>query len=94
MILNPRSSKLQKKGLYCRKMGFPTGKCIFLQKNAFSCRKMHFPAEKRTFLQKNVVFGRHMAGNRRKLQEGFRAQESRTQANFHKIVALQFHLVL
>ena len=40
-----------------------------------SCSKnMHFPAENCTFLQKNVVFGVHMAGNRRKLQEGFRAQ--------------------
>ena len=46
---------------------------------------MHFPAEKCTFLQKNAVFGGHMAGNRRKLQEGFRAQESRTLATFHKI---------
>ena len=27
----------------------------------------------------------HMAGDRRKLQEGFKAQESRTLANFHKI---------
>ena len=30
-----------------------------------------------------------MAGNRRKLQEGFRAQESRTIANFHKNVVVQ-----
>ena len=66
---------------------------VFLQENAFSCRKMHFPIEKvraflhrkmRTFLQKNVVFGGHITGNRRKSQEGFRAQESRTLANFHK----------
>ena len=39
--------------------------------NALSCRKMQF-------------FVGHMAGNRRKLQESFRAQESRTLANFHK----------
>ena len=66
------------------KMRFPTEKCNFLPKNALSCRKMHFPAEKCTFLQKNAAFSGHMAGNRRKLQEGFRAQESRTLANFHK----------
>ena len=29
-----------------------------------------------------------MAGNRRKLQEGFKAQESRTLANFHEIIAI------
>ena len=46
-------------------------KWVFLQKNAFSCRKMHWPTEKCTFLQKNAVCGRHMAGNCRKLQEGF-----------------------
>ena len=58
MIRNPQS-KLQKNGFSCRKMGFPTEKCIFLQKssfpaakciflqqNAFFCSKMHFPAEK------------------------------------------------
>ena len=50
----------------------------------FPYQKMHFPAEKCTFLQKNAVFRGHVAGNRRKLQEGFRAQESRTLANFHK----------
>ena len=68
----------------CRKRGFPAERCSFLQKNALSyrknalsCRKMHFPSEKCTF------GGGHMAGNRRKLQEGFRAQESRTLANFH-----------
>ena len=58
-------------------MRFPTEKCTFLQKNAF-------PAEKCIFLQKNALFGGHVAGNRRNLQEGFRAQESRTLANFHK----------
>ena len=64
-----------------------------LQKNTFSSRKMHFPADNRIFLQKKCIFvqkhavlGGHIAGNRRKLQEGFRAQESRTLANFHKIV--------
>ena len=65
-------------------MGFPVGKCIFLQKDTLSYRKMHFPAEKCTFLHKNAVFGWHSTGNCRKLQEGFRAQESRTLANFHK----------
>ena len=45
---------------------------------------MTFPEEKCTFLQKNAAFGGHIAGNRRKSQEGFRAQESRTLANFHK----------
>ena len=53
-------------------MPFPTEKCTFLQKNALSRRKMWWS-------------GGHMAGNRRKFQEGFRAQESRTLANFHKI---------
>ena len=38
---------------------------------------MHFPAEKCGFVG-------CMGGNRRKLQEGFRAQESRPLANFHK----------
>ena len=41
---------------------------------------MGFPAEKGLFLQKNAVGG----GHRRKPQEGFRAQESRALANFHK----------
>ena len=44
---------------------------------------MHFPAEACAFLHKNVVL--RVVGNRRKLQEGFKAQESRTLANFHKI---------
>ena len=62
-------------------------KKVLLQKHGFSSRKMHFPAEKCTFLQKNALSCRKMrahAGNRRKLQEGSRAQESRTLANFHK----------
>ena len=46
---------------------------------------MHFRAERCTFLQKNAVCRGHKVGNRKKLQEGFRAQESRTLANFHKI---------
>ena len=58
----------------CRKSA---DKCICLQKNALSYRKMHWPAE-------NIDFGRHMTGNRRTFQESFRAQESRTLANFHK----------
>ena len=68
----------------CRKMRFPAAKCTFLQKNALSSRKMRFPAEKCTFLEKNAAFGEPMAGNCRKLQDGFRAQESRTLANFYK----------
>ena len=81
----------------CRKMGFPTERCISLQRSAFLYRKMHFPteectflqtnafpSEECTFLQKNMVFGGHAARNCRTLQEGFKAQESRTLANFHK----------
>ena len=45
---------------------------------------MHFPEEKCGLLQKMQFSGGHMAGNRRKSQEVFRAQESRTLANFHK----------
>ena len=60
------------------KMHFPTEECSFV-----------FRAEKCTFLQKNVAFGGHMAGNHRKSQEGFRAQESRTLANFHKKIHAQ-----
>ena len=44
MILNPRS-KVQKNAFSCRKIHFPTEKCIFLPKNAHSCGKMP-PAEK------------------------------------------------
>ena len=77
--------------LRCWKMHFPTKR-----KQAFSyskmhipCRKMRFPAEECSFLQKNAVLGGgHMAGNLRKSQEGFRAQESRTLANFHKTLGL------
>ena len=65
-------------------MPFPAEKCVLLQKSALSCRRMPFPAEKSTFLQKNTAFGGHTAENRRKSQEGFRAQESRTPDNFHK----------
>ena len=75
----------------CRRMGFPAEIWVFLQTNAFSYRKMHFPAENCAFLWQNAVscrkirfWGGHMAGNRRRWQEGFRAQESRTLANFHK----------
>ena len=59
---------------------------VLLQKQkATSYRKMHFSAEKKCLLlQKNAVFGGHVARNCRKLQEGFRAQESRTLGNFHK----------
>ena len=59
-------------------MQFPTEKCTFLQKNAFSCRKNANSCRKMRFL----------AGSRRKLQEGFRAQESRTLANFHKQISV------
>ena len=65
-FLTPQS-KLQKDGI---DRNFSAGKCFFLQ-------KMPFPVEKCTFLQKNYGFQGHMSGNRRKLQEGFRAQESR-----------------
>ena len=58
-------------------MHFPVEKCSFLQKNALSCRKMLF----------FFGGGGHTAGNRRKLQEGFRAQESRTLTNLNKTIA-------
>ena len=52
---------------------------------------MYFPAEKRIFLQK-MNFPAEKCGFRggtgrkpQELQEGFRAQESRTLANLHKI---------
>ena len=97
MILNPPGAKYRKQGVIqkknafsCRKMSFPAEKCTFLQKGnkAFpkekweSCRKMPFPAETCLFLQKNAVLGGDTARNRRKSQEGFRARESRTLANF------------
>ena len=53
-------------------------------------QKKHFPAEECTFLQKK---GGHMAGNRRKLQEGFRAQESRALVNFHKMYVMSWLLI-
>ena len=71
---------MQKKGfpkekcIFVQKMHFPTERCAFLQKNAFTCRKMRF-------------WGGHMARDRRKSQEGLRAQESRTLANFHKRIS-------
>ena len=75
-FLTPQS-KLQKNEFSCRKQAlshrkvhFPAEKCTFLHKNALSCKK-------------NAVFEGYIAGNCRKLQEGFRAQESRTLANFH-----------
>ena len=79
-------------------MTFPAEKkkSIFLEKGVFFFYlAMHFPAKKKThLLQKNALScrkmrfsgGQHIAGNRRKSQEGFRAQESRTLANFHKTV--------
>ena len=79
MILNPPERTAQK-FIFLHKNDFSYRKCTFPQKN-------DFPAEKCTFLQKNVVLGGHIAGNRRKSHEGLRAQESRTLANFHKIVA-------
>ena len=42
-----------------------------------------FPAED-ALPAKDAVFEGHTAGNRRKLQEGFRALESRVPAYFHK----------
>ena len=59
-----------------QKMHFPAEKCAFLQKNAVSCRKMPFPAEKCGF---HGAHGRKL----QETQEGPRAQESRTLANFH-----------
>ena len=59
-----------------------------LQKNAFSYRKMHFPAEKCIFLQKNALSCRKIrfsGGTSQEIAGGFRAQESRTRANFHKM---------
>ena len=64
----------------CTKMGLPAEKWILVQKNALSYRKMGLPAEKWILLQKNAVFGR-------KSQEGFKDQESRTLASFHKNVS-------
>ena len=86
MILNPQSeSKLQKK------MGFPAETCLFLQENAFSSQKNGlFLPKKNAFSCKKMRFssGGHAAENRRKSQDGFRAQESRTLEsrldNFHK----------
>ena len=76
-------------GVKCRKMGCCVGKmqknASSYRKNALSCRKMPFPAEKCAFLQKYCGFrGATSQENRRKSQEGFRAQESRTLANFSK----------
>ena len=77
------------------------GRWVFLQTNASSYRrlhlrteKVHFPAESCNSLQKmhfpaeKCSFRGHMAGNRRKAREGFRAQESRTIANFHKTISV------
>ena len=64
---------------FMNKLPFMIASQSKLQMNGFSCRRMHFPAE-----QKNIFLG-DMAGNLRKLQEGFKAQESKTLANnFHK----------
>ena len=80
MILNPPPRD------DCRTMGFSCRRMHFPAEKGFSCRKMRFPEEKKrsTFLLENAAFGGHIAGNLRKSQEGFRAQESRTLANFHK----------
>ena len=75
-------------------------KQVLLQKNGSSYREMGFPAERGIFLQnnalsgRNVVFGGHMAGNCTKLQEGFRVQEPRTLANFHKNLGICLMLSL
>ena len=60
-------------------MHFPTDKCTFPQKRSL-------------FLQKNALSRRKMrlgggGAHGRKSQEGFRAQESRTLANFHKMIS-------
>ena len=61
-------------------------KQVSLQEYLFPT-EVRFPASAENALscRKNAVFRGRMAGNRRKLQEGFRAQESRTPVNFHKI---------
>ena len=65
-------------------------KWFFLQENAktFSCRKTPFLLQKKALFHRKMRFlGGHRAGNCRKSQEGFWAQESRTLPNFHKILA-------
>ena len=96
MILNPPEQTAEDWIFLQRKCSSPTKKnchiltekCTFLQNRAF----FFLQKKKGTFLQKNAFFffggGGHMAGNLRKLQEGFRAQESRTLANFYKIFPL------
>ena len=59
------------------KMHFPAAKCTFLEKNALSCRKMQLSG------------GGHRPGSCRKLQEGFKIQESRTLPNFQKTRVLE-----
>ena len=58
-------------------MHIPAEKCTF------PAEKCTFPAEKWIFLQG------HIAGNRRKLQEGFRAQESWALVYFHKNMSVR-----
>ena len=72
-----------------RKNDFSCRKCFFLQKNALSCWKMPFLKKNALSCRKMRFSGGHIARNRRKSQEGFRAQESRTPANFHKTVFLK-----
>ena len=76
IILNPPE--------WTEKKGFPKERCILLQKDAFSYRKMRFPAEKMPFPSEKCGF---QVAHGRKPQEGFRAQESRTLANFHKRIS-------
>ena len=63
------------KGVNCHPLNWGGMGC----QGARSCMKEHA-----LFLQKIAVFRGHLAGDRMKLQEGFRAQESRALAKFHK----------
>ena len=62
-----------------------------MQKNASSCRKYTFSGEKNAVLGGGGAW-RETAGNRR--TGGFRSQESRTLANFHKMISQKFLWIL
>ena len=62
MILSPPRANCREMGfLSCGRVHFPADKCTFLQQNAF-------------LVQKIVVFGRRVAGNRRRVS-GLKNQE-------------------
>ena len=77
MILDPRS-KLQKMGFPEEQCLFLQTKCLFLQKNGL------FLLKNALSFRKIRLWGGHAAENRRKSQEGFRAQESRMLGDFRK----------